>query len=295
MSIIDGAGLVPWEDALFEQDSDLLRRTRWAFASIRAEGGQIILNEAGRPYGVPGDTAIGRVGLPESRTASGLSTVYYQWGRYLAGLTPSAANPQNGPLASEHTQGLAIDCNAPTVYDMTLRARYFAMVGMRQTIASESWHWAIRGPSQVDLTTVSGGGATALIADIPRPHQEEEEMYIRARTTGPSGDARQGYVYRRTEGSWMAVTSLEGDTIVPALATDFHTLIPDYEGADLELLFATDGLWEQLPLEGAPQSSVGPLLGLGARTGRRLYRGSPGALGQWHYPHMLGTSNPGGV
>lgn len=152
MSIVDGKGLISWEGGLFTPDSALLPRVRWAFAQIRAEGGSIVLNEAGRPFGVPGDADVGS----SSETDSGLSTVWYQWGRYLRGETPSAADPRTGnPYASEHTQGIAIDCNAnPT----SLRARFFPMVGLSNTIASESWHWAIRGPSQVDLSAYAWAG-----------------------------------------------------------------------------------------------------------------------------------------
>lgn len=153
MSIVDGKGLIEWEGGLFAPDSQLLPRVRWAFAQIRAEGGSITLNEAGRPFGVSSD----QYARSSQDTESGLSTVWFQWGRYERGETPSAANPAGGVYASEHTQGIAIDCNAnPT----SLRAEYFPMVGLENTIASESWHWAIRGPSQVDLSAYADTGFT---------------------------------------------------------------------------------------------------------------------------------------
>lgn len=174
MSIVDGKGLIIWEGGYFEPGSDLLRRVQWAFARIRAEGGRIVLNEAGRPYGVPGDTAVGRANKSSTMTASGVSTVYYQWGRYLLYLdtggrqgTPSAANPAGGPLASEHTQGIAIDCDAQDVYTATLRAKYFAQAGLKNTISSESWHWAIRGPFMGDTSTASSGATKLTDGGIP--------------------------------------------------------------------------------------------------------------------------------
>lgn len=177
MSIYDGKGLILWEDGLFVPGSDLLARVKWAFAQIRAAGGTILLNEAGRPFGVPSDQNV----LYPWQTASGYSTVYYQWGRYKRGQTPSAANPALGPNASEHTQGIAIDCNAPSVFDATLRAKFFALVGLKQTISSESWHWAIRGPAQVDLSAFAGGNATPIdnspASKVRVPTQEEvDEM-----------------------------------------------------------------------------------------------------------------------
>jgi hypothetical protein len=161
MSIVDGSGLVEWEGGLFAPDSDLLRRVKWAFAQIRAAGGTILLNEAGRPFGVESDQYARNASL----TKSGLSTVWFQWGRYRRGETPSAANPAGGIYASEHTRGIAIDCNA---YQPELRAKFFAMVGLENTISSESWHWAIRGPVTVDLSSL---GSTA----FDNTEKEEDE------------------------------------------------------------------------------------------------------------------------
>lgn len=179
MSIVDGTGLILWEGGLFEPGSDLLRRVQWAFAQIRAAGGTIELNEAGRPYGVRSDQYVRN----DWQTASGRSTVWFQWGRYLRGETPSAANPELGPLASEHTQGLATDTDAPTIFDMTLRAQFFRQAGMIQTIPSESWHFAIRGAPLVDISMAStaGGGSTPIVPVKRRPtsHQpftEEDDM-----------------------------------------------------------------------------------------------------------------------
>jgi len=164
--------LVTWEGGLFEPGSDLLRRTQWAFGKIRADGGRIILNEAGRPYGVPGDQFVRNA----SQTASGISTVYFQWGRYLRGETPSAANPALGPLASEHTQGIATDTNSPSVFDMTLRAKYFGQAGLKNTISSESWHWAIRGNPTVALTSTAGGNAVSLTSNSIKPTESGFDM-----------------------------------------------------------------------------------------------------------------------
>lgn len=159
MSIVDGKGLIVWEGCLFEPGSDLLRRVQWVFGKIRADGGTIILNEAGRPFGVETD----KNARTESQTASGCSTVWFQWGRYLRGETPSAADPRFGNVyASEHTKGLAVDCNAPTQHDAELRAKYMAQVGMEQTISSESWHWAIRGPVDPGVSLASVGGVAPI-------------------------------------------------------------------------------------------------------------------------------------
>lgn len=168
MSIVDGKGLITWEGGLFEPNSDLLRRVQWAFGRIRADGGTIILNEAGRPFGEPADMNVRNAW----QTVSGVSTVWFQWGRYLRGETPSAANPNSGTLASEHTQGKAIDCNAPSVFDATLRAKYFHQVGMQQTISSESWHWAIRGAASVSLASVTD------VTAVPNVERTDDDEMI---------------------------------------------------------------------------------------------------------------------
>ncbi|MFF2054106.1 hypothetical protein ACFVU2_21045 [Leifsonia sp. NPDC058194] len=182
MSIVDGKGLITWEGGEFAPGSDLLRRLQWAFPQIRAAGGRISLTEAGRPFGVPSDANVRNAW----QTASGVSTVWFQWGRFLRGETPSAADPRSGnTMASEHTQGIAADCYCPTVFDEMLRAKFFAMVGLKQTISSESWHWAIRGPSLVDLTSSAGVGSVTHLtpaASVAKPILEDI-MAVRATRT----------------------------------------------------------------------------------------------------------------
>lgn len=167
MSIIDGTGLVEWEGMLFEPGSDLLGRTRWVFNYVRERGGKIKGNEAGRPYGVPSDQ-YARNALD---TESGLSTVWFQWGRAERGETPSAADPRGGVLASDHTKGIATDtdCN-----DIALRREAMALVGMEQTIDAESWHFAIRSAPQVDLTGWNTTGETpneGFLMSLPQQDQ----------------------------------------------------------------------------------------------------------------------------
>lgn len=189
MSIVDGTGLVTWEGGLFEPNSDLLRRVKWAFGKIREDGGTIVLDEAGRPFGVPGDAKVSNAW----ETASGISTVWFQWGRYLRGETPSAADPRSGNvLASEHTRGIAIDCDAKDVYTATLRAKYFAQVGMKQTIPSESWHWAIRSNPTVDIAST----VSSIIAPSA-PTQKELDMkstYLIRGAVGPSMSSLNGLI-----------------------------------------------------------------------------------------------------
>lgn len=158
MGMVDGVGLIEWEGGLFDPAGDLLPRVRWVFTQMRAEGWDIELNEAGRPFGVFSD----RYATSASGTASGRSTVNYQWGRYLRGETPSAANPAAGEYASNHTRGLSVDTNTN---NMARRRELFAQVGMDFDIASESWHCTIYRPSTVDLSAFASGTITPIVED----------------------------------------------------------------------------------------------------------------------------------
>ncbi|WP_291053747.1 hypothetical protein [Herbiconiux sp.] len=165
MTLVDGSNLSTWEGGLFDRDNEnsvsLLYRLLWIFTQLREEGVDVGLNEAGRPFGSFSDIAVGRNGQSASQTASGRSTVCYQYGRYLlyvatggAQGTPSAANPYAGQYASKHTVGVAgdIDC------DSYSRLDYWAeRAGMKRTISSEIWHYEIyRNPDgDIDFSAFS--------------------------------------------------------------------------------------------------------------------------------------------
>lgn len=262
MSIVDGKGLITWEGALFVPGSDLLKRTQWAFAKIRADGGTIVLNEAGRPYGVPTDQFV----HSSTATASGLSTVYFQWGRYLRGETPSAANPANGSLTSEHTQGLATDTDAPTTHDKLLRAKYFAQVGMKNTISSESWHYAIRGPSLVDLnldTTTAGGSSSPI-----EPQEEEDDMgtLYRADASKPTvGLAVSGWSYLRgDDGIFRALSARETEAWAQQHPAAWAKVVV-WAPVDLDDEFKRTGIYEYTGApETGPQALTGRIIGRSA-------------------------------
>lgn len=139
----------------------------------------------------------------------------------------------------------------------------------------------------------NGGSASAGGGPAPAPitnseDEEDEMLFIRSKGKGAAGFARDGYIYRRVEGSWMAVQNLEGEVLVPALVAK-GALLADFAAQDLEIMFATDGIWEQSIIPGGNVWGTGriPLQGLGYRTGRRIFPGAPGALGQWHFPAQL--------
>lgn len=121
---------------------------------VGSEGGSLHLTEGHRPRGVPSDRNARR----EQDTSLGVSTQYYQHGRYLRWLagdptgTPSAINPD--VRDSNHTGGRALDSNAPTTRDMQLRAKGAALAGLVFNVASESWHCEplLPVPASVDIT-----------------------------------------------------------------------------------------------------------------------------------------------
>jgi hypothetical protein len=191
MSLVDGNDLSTWEGGLFDRNNEdsvsLLFRLLWIFTQGRAEGMGLGLNEAGRPFGVFSDIDVGRNRGSASQTASGRSTVCYQYGRYLLWVatggregTPSAANPYSGVYASQHTRGLAADIDASNYGRLDQLA---ARVGMKRTISSEIWHYEIfRNPDpDIDFSRFSGVvnsifGGTAPAGGHGTPIQEDD-MY----------------------------------------------------------------------------------------------------------------------
>ncbi len=158
MSLADGQDLSEWEGGLFDPKNEnsvsLLFRLLWIFTEWRSTTPDgLSLTEAGRPQGVPSDIDVGRSGKPETDTASGRSTVNYQWGRFLLWLdtkgaagTPSAANPNGTP--SRHQVGTASDLKSN---DYDRLDELAERVGMKRTIGSEIWHYEIYRDPDPDI------------------------------------------------------------------------------------------------------------------------------------------------
>lgn len=122
---------------------------------------------------------------------------------------------------------------------------------------------------------------------------EDDTIFIQALQTGSAGMAIAGYIYSNDIGGhWRGVTNLEGNGYILPLSAAGKLNLVQFNGNDLELVFATAGLWEQIPLDAnAPIWSSGlRLAGLGPLTGRLIYPGAAGAIGQWHYPARLGAA-----
>ena len=120
---------------------DLYRRVKFVFEYIRTRGGRISGTEGYRWKGVPNDANI----RDASKTSDGTSNQWYQKGRQRRRETPAAAEPGK----SKHGYGYSIDTdtNSPIWRDEALR-----LVGMKRTVASETWHADIVGNPLVDLT-----------------------------------------------------------------------------------------------------------------------------------------------
>jgi hypothetical protein len=116
---------------------------------------------------------------------------------------------------------------------------------------------------------------------------EEDNVFIQAISNGNSGYAVNGYIYANDIGGhWRGLTNLEGTGYVIPLSNQGRVNLLQFYGSDIELLFAVNGLWEQVPLgASAPTWSSGQqLIGLGNLTGRLIYPGASGLQGTWHYP-----------
>lgn len=140
---MDISTLVNVEGQLFTRD--LARRVRWVAAQVRARGFTLKITEGYRPVGVPADQYV----LVESKTSTGGSNQWFQWGRMNRGETPEAAYPGTSP----HGRGEAVDWDTN---NMAVRSEYMRLAGLGQTIASESWHAAIVGPPLVNIPEEGG-------------------------------------------------------------------------------------------------------------------------------------------
>lgn len=165
---------------------------------VDSEDGSLHLTEGHRPRGVPSDRNARR----EQDTSLGISTQYYQHGRYLRWLagdptgTPSAINPD--VRDSNHTGGRALDSNAPTTRDMQLRAEGAALAGLVFNVASESWHCEplLPVPDSVDLGPWIEfvKGETPPAAPAPTPKDLKKESTTMTRMFREKGNKGQIFV-----------------------------------------------------------------------------------------------------
>lgn len=142
MFAVHGAGR--GRDSVAYLDHETAARAAVMVWYVEKEGGTLFMTEGYRPVGVESDQHVRR----SQDTTSGMSTQWYQWGRYQRGETPSAA----WPGTSRHGEGRALDSNAPTQRDMELRATGAAWAGLVFNVPSESWHCEPLGTPLVDLT-----------------------------------------------------------------------------------------------------------------------------------------------
>lgn len=142
---------------------------------VQQKGGTTHMTEGYRPVGVEADQYV----TDASRTSTGGSNQWFQWGRYQRGLTPSAA----WPGTSRHGEGRALDSNAPTAHDMRLRAEGAWLAGLVFNVPSESWHCEPLGTPQTDLTPwyefVKKGSSSNTKPSTPsNPKMKESPMWL---------------------------------------------------------------------------------------------------------------------
>jgi hypothetical protein len=196
------------------------------------------------------------------------------------------------PRYSEHCLANAVDTDD---WNKPGFLAFAATHGWIQTDKSrgEEHHLAYRADRDKhrNETAPAGTRITPIPATPDRP-QGETMIYIECNpypanqsrgNTGPFA----GATYRRDErtGAWRGVSNIETLAIIPALVGAGQASLFHFDPADLQLLFALDGLLEQTALPvNAPQwgSAHTTLSGLGAPTGRRIFPGTVGPLGQWH-------------
>jgi hypothetical protein len=140
---------------------DLYRRVNFIFQYIRSRGGRISGTEGYRWKGVPNDANI----RDPKKTSDGTSNQWFQKGRQRRGETPAAATPGS----SQHGYGKSTDTdtNSPIWRDEALR-----LVGMKRTVASETWHADIVGNPLVDLKAYEYKAPTP--KPTPQPVEEDD-------------------------------------------------------------------------------------------------------------------------
>lgn len=170
---------------------DLYRRINFVFQYIRSRGGRISGTEGYRWKGVPNDANV----RDPKRTSDGTSNQWFQKGRQRRGETPAAATPG----ASLHGYGKSTDTdtNSPIWRDEALR-----LVGMKRTVASETWHADIVGNPLVDLKAYEYKAPTPPSKPEP-PKVNEDDMPDRGEVLGgfratSDGKDRIGTVYFRS-------------------------------------------------------------------------------------------------
>jgi hypothetical protein len=230
------------------------------------------------------------LGLTEGYRAYSRQVVLYQaYQTYLRFGRPKA-NVAAVPGTSNHGLGTALDLNnyEPAWAWLQANAPKYGFTWTQGKASGERWHWVF---AVAPTIRPASGSATPISAPTSTP---EEPLYITALEAGGSGFARAGHIYSNDIGGhWRALTNLAGDGYVKPLAAAGKLNLIGFRGNDLELLFATDGIWEQVPLVNAPKWSSGAnLIGLGPLTGRLMYPGAAGISGQWHYPYGAPTVAP---
>ncbi|PCE13983.1 hypothetical protein AUC47_04870 [Microbacterium sp. SZ1] len=178
------------------------------------------------------------------------------------------------------------------VGDYVPEGRILGVMGMTGTATGVHHHLEIVvNGVQIDpipfitdrLATPAGGsgGAAPGPAPIPIP-TGDDPMFIKALTAGAW--ARAGVIYSNDIGGhWRGLSNLEGNGYVIPLTRAGVLPYAEFNGPDLDLLFALNGVWEQKtidPAAGMQWGSGTPLIGLGALTGKLMYPGS----NSWHYP-----------
>ena len=205
MYLVHGAGKGRNTSVLLELN--MAARVAMQVWYVEQAGGDLYLNEGHRPRGVPSDRNVRR----EQDTSLGVSTQYYQHGRYLRWLagdptgTPSAINPD--VRDSNHTGGRALDSNAPTARDMRLRAEGAYLAGLVFNVPSESWHQEPLATPRESLAPwikfVQGEAETAKPSPTkPNPNRLKEipTMFLATENDVPKNTAKT-FLFTETKGA----------------------------------------------------------------------------------------------
>lgn len=223
-------------------------------------------------------------------------SMYQAWTAWAEGRGPKPNHSRAiHPDHSKHSQGLGLDSDDWTVPGFIAHMADHGWIRTAANDPTERHHFEYQ-EWRDNHRNRPAGAATGTTPQPPRT-VGEDVMYIRAINAG--NYARAGHIYTNdTGGHWRGVSNLEGEGYIVPLARAGVLPLVEFNGSDLDLLFAINGVWEQETLPGSVKWRNGsvPLIGLGVMSGRLMYPGSvqpvdvanPAGpkLGAWHYPRV---------
>ncbi len=206
--------------------------------------------------------------------------MYNAWQAWVSGRGPKPDHSRAlHPDYSMHCRGLAWDTDDWRTPGFIALAAEYGWIRTAASDPTEQHHFEYQSWRDQHRNEPAPVGRTAVIPPIG-----DDTMYIKALNGGAW--ARAGVIYSNDIGGhWRGLTNLEGSGYVLPLVAQGKLPYAEFNGTDVDILFAVNGVWEQATIDSNTAPRWGarpgtPLMGLGALTGKLMYPGQD----SWHYP-----------